>query len=83
MNANQHIPTLQATAAVLLPGMRHARSVLDVSIRGLEYFEGQAAKDAANGKAVTLRRMEPALKRQVENSEAMLRVFGRLHAEVD
>lgn len=46
------IPTLEATAAVLLPGMRHARSLLDVSIQVLDYFKSQAAKDAAVGKCV-------------------------------
>jgi hypothetical protein len=35
---------------MLLPGMKHARSRLDVSIRVLEYFERQAAVDAAAGK---------------------------------
>jgi hypothetical protein len=39
---------LQATAAVLLPGMKHARSLLDVSIRVLEYFERHGDADEAH-----------------------------------
>lgn len=42
MKPQQHIPTLQAIAATVLPGMRHARALLDVSIRVLEYFERHA-----------------------------------------
>lgn len=49
MKAQDHIPTLQATAALLLPGMKHARSLLDVSIRVVQYFESHAARDAAIG----------------------------------
>jgi hypothetical protein len=32
----------QTTAAMLLPGMKHTRSLLDVSIRVLEYFATHA-----------------------------------------
>jgi hypothetical protein len=45
MTPQESVPTLQATAAMLLPGMKHARSLLDVSIRVLQYFESNAARD--------------------------------------
>jgi hypothetical protein len=38
MNPKDYILSLRATAATVLPGMRHARSLLDVSIRVLEIF---------------------------------------------
>lgn len=75
------IPTLEATAAVLLPGMRHARSLLDVSIQVLEYFKHQAAKDAAAGKGVAMDGAEEHLIREAENVRALLNAFGRLHGK--
>ena len=77
-NPKEHIPTLQATAAMLLPGMRHARSLLDVSIRVLEYFEKQVAKDAANGRGITAQGAEPSLVKEAEQVRALLTAFGRL-----
>jgi hypothetical protein len=79
MKPQDHIPTLRATAAVLLPGMKHARALLDVSIRVLEYFELHAASDAATGTATPLRPVEPNLKKEVENAKALLAAFGHLH----
>ena len=75
------IPTLAATAAVLLPGMRHARSLLDVSIQVLEYFKHQAAKDAAAGKGVAMEGAEEHLIQEAENVKALLNAFGRLHGK--
>ena len=78
MRHRERIPTLQATAAMLLPGMRHARSLLDVSIRVLEYFERQVAQDAANGSGVTPQKAEPSLVKEAEQVRALLTAFGRL-----
>jgi len=86
MKANERVdaaavvPTLQATAAVLLPGMRHARSLLDVSIRVLEYFEKHALKDVSSGKATAVPAVDRALVNEAENVKAMLTAFGRLHS---
>ncbi len=80
MNPREAIPTLQATAATLLPGMRHARSLLDVSIRVLEYFEAHAARDAASGTATTFQ-AEPNLMKEAEQVRALLSAFGRLHGK--
>ena len=66
------------TAAVLLPGMRHARSLLDVSIQVLDYFQKQAAKDAAAGKGVAMEGVEEHLIKEAENAKALLNAFGRL-----
>ena len=79
MKPQEHIPTLHATAAMMLPGMKHARALLDVSIRVLEYFERHAARDATTGKATNFKRAEPSLQQEVENAKALLRAFGRLH----
>jgi hypothetical protein len=79
MNPQEHIPTLRATAAVLLPGMKHARALLDVSIRVLEYFERHAAHDAATGTATNFKPVGPDFKKEVENAKALLAAFGRLH----
>ena len=81
MNPKESIPTLQATAAMLLPGMKHARSLLDVSIRVLEYFETHVASDAENGKLTTWKKVEPNLLKDAEQVRAMLSAFGRLHGE--
>jgi len=77
-DARKTIPTLEATAAVLLPGMRHARSLLDVSIQVLDYFQKQAAKDAAAGKGVAMEGVEEHLIKEAENVKALLNAFGRL-----
>jgi hypothetical protein len=73
------LQTLQATAAMFLPGMKHARSLLDVSIRVLEYFESHAASDAAAGQVTTSRKVEPRLIEEAENVKALLCAFGRLN----
>ena len=64
---------------MLLPGMKHARSLLDVSIRVLQYFESHAARDLATGTANTLQAVEPKLVKDAEQIKAMLSAFGRLH----
>jgi hypothetical protein len=79
MNPREHIPTLHATAAVVLPGMRQARALLDVSIRVLEYFERHAARDAATGTATTFKPADRSLLKEVENVKALLSAFDRLH----
>ena len=79
MKTNEPIQTLQATAAMLLPGMKHARSLLDVSIRVLEYFESHAASDAAAGQVTTSRKLEPRLIEEAENVRALLCAFSRLN----
>jgi hypothetical protein len=78
--AIQHIPTLQATAALLLPGLKHARSLLDVSIRVLQYFESQALKDANSGKATQPPAADRTLIDEAENVKALMTAFGRLHS---
>ena len=78
MNPKDSIPSLQATASMLLPGMKQARSLLEVSIRVLEYFQTHAASDAANGTATTLR-VDPALIRDAAQVRALLTAFGRFN----
>ena len=80
-NLKGQIPTLPATATMLLPGMRHARSLLDVSIRVLEYFEKQVAQDAASGTGVTKQLAEPNLVKEAEQVRALLTAFGRLNGK--
>ena len=81
MTAKEAIPTLQATAKMLLPGMRHARSLLDVSIQVLQYFEAQAAKDADLGTFTQPVDAEKKLLAEVENVKALLSAFGRLQGK--
>jgi hypothetical protein len=76
--AHDQIPTLQATAKMLLPGMKHARSLLDVSIRVLEYFERHAAQDAAAGSITAQQNAEPNLIAEAEKARALLSAFGRI-----
>jgi hypothetical protein len=79
MTPQESVPTLQATAAMLLPGMKHARSLLDVSIRVLQYFESNAARDLCHRHGTILQRVEPNLIKEAEQVKAMLSAFGRLH----
>jgi hypothetical protein len=79
MRVQEQIAAIEATARMLLPGMRHARALMDVSIRVLEYFDRYAARDAANGTATSFKAAEPDLQREVENVRALLSAFGRLH----
>jgi hypothetical protein len=78
-SAQAKIPTLQATAAMLLPGMKHARSLLDVSIRVLEYFQHHAANDCAAGKFTAPQKAAPDLVEEAEKIKALLSAFGRLN----
>ena len=78
MNPKDHIPQLQATAKRVLPGFREARSVLDVYIHVLEYFEKQVAVDVANRTATPLRGIEPSLVREAEQVKAMIGAFTKL-----
>ena len=82
MNPNDHVPSLQATAAALLPGMRQARSLLDVSIRVLEDFEAHAVHDAATG-TVTPLRIDPTLLRDAAQVRGLLTAFGRLSSSTN
>lgn len=79
MNVKDQIPSLQAAATVLLPGLKHARSLLDVSIRVLEYFETHALKDAHSGTVTALPAPDRKLIEDVANVRRMLSAFGRLH----
>ncbi len=81
MNPKETVPTLQVTAAMLLPGMMHARALLDVSIRVLQYFHSHAASDVAMGSATTFKGTEPDLIREAEQVKALLSAFGRLHGK--
>ena len=45
MKPHEHIPALHATAAVMLPGLRQARALLDATIRVYEYFDRHATRD--------------------------------------
>ena len=78
MKPHEHIPVQQAMATLLLPGLRHARSLMDVSIRVLEYFEQHAAREAITGKAVRLEPADPVLIEEAENLKVMFTTFTRL-----
>ena len=78
MNPKDHIPQLQATAKLMLPGFKEARSVLDVYIHVLEYFEKQVALDVAHRTATPLRGIEPSLVRDAEQVKAMMGAFTKL-----
>ena len=73
-----NIPMLQAQASMLMPGMRHARTLLDTAICVLEYFEGHAAADARDGAGASEFRADPLLTGAVDRMVAMLSAFRRL-----
>jgi hypothetical protein len=77
MNAKDHVPTLQATAATVLPGMKQARSLLDIAIQVLEYFEKHAAHDVESGTMTPQARADPKVIADAE-VKAMLSAFGKL-----
>jgi hypothetical protein len=78
MNPRDHIPVQQAMASLLLPGMRHARGLMDISIRVLEYLEQHAAREAITGKGVRLAPADPVLIEEAENLKVMFTTFTRL-----
>ena len=79
MRAPLKTPTLQATAAAVLPGMRRARALLDVSIRVMEYFERHPARDASSGASTNSAPAGPSTPTEAEHVKALLEAFGRLH----
>jgi hypothetical protein len=83
MNVKDHIPALQVTAVAVLPGMKQARSLLEITIRVLEYFEKHVASDVANRTATPLKGVDPSLLSDAEQLKALLSAFGRLHARGD
>ena len=77
--AKQRIPELHAMAAVMLPGMRQTRAIVDMAIRVLEYFDRHATRDVATG-TFTLSEPPPGdLQKEVQQFRSMLSVFGKLH----
>ena len=77
-SVHANIPMLRAQAAMLMPGMRHARSLLDTAICVLEYFEKDAVRDASGGRVTSQTRADPALADEAERMVAMLSAFRRL-----
>ena len=77
-SVHSNIPMLQAQAAILVPGMRHARSLLDTAISVLEYFEKDAARDASGDRVTGRSRADPGLAEAAERMVAMLSAFRRL-----
>jgi hypothetical protein len=67
----------------VLPGFREARSVLDVYIHVLEYFEKHVAVDVTNRMARPLRGIEPGLVREAEQVQAMIGAFTELIDRLD
>lgn len=79
MKPQDHIPSLHATATVMLPGMRQSRAMLDAAIRVLEYFERHAARDVATGTSTTFTPAPQSLQKEVEHLKALVSAFTRLH----
>lgn len=77
-NLHANLPMLQAQAAMLVPGMRHARSLLDTAICVLEYFETQAARDASGDRVAKPSQADPGLAEEAERMVAMLSAFRHL-----
>jgi hypothetical protein len=73
------IPELHAMAAVMLPGMRQSRAMLEVAIRVLEYFESHAARDVATGVATRFNPPPEGIMREVETLKDWVSAFHKLH----
>ena len=71
MKPQDHIPALHATAAVMLPGMRQARALLDVAIRVCEYFDRHAARDVATRTFTAFTPAPKSLQIEVEKLKAL------------
>jgi hypothetical protein len=81
VKGKERIPEIHATAAVMLPGMRQSRAILDMSIRVLEYFDRHATRDAATG-TFTINEPPPEdLQKDVQQFRSLLSAFGKLHAK--
>jgi hypothetical protein len=79
MNPQDQIPSLHAIAVQMLPGMRQARALLDVSVHVLEYFERHAEYEATTGKPAPFELADRARVEEVEQLRSMLNAFRRLH----
>ena len=79
MNPRDHIPQLHTQAAIMLPGLKQARALMDVTIRTLEYFERYAARDVATGTSTVLTPPPASLMKEVDQLKAVLSAFGHLH----
>lgn len=79
MKPQDHIPELHATAAVMLPGMKQARAILDASIRVFEYFERHATRDVATGTFTPFTPAPESLQTEVDKLKALLSAFSNLH----
>ena len=75
MTTKQTLPPIEEAAAMLLPGLRHARSLIEVAIRVLQYFEVHT-KDGVQ--TVVPKKPDEKLAEEVEQVKALLSAFGQL-----
>jgi len=75
MPAHQALPPIEDAAAMLLPGLKHARSLIEVAIRVLQYFEVRNPDDL---KTVIPKTPDENLFEDVEQLKPLLSVFGAL-----
>lgn len=84
MNPKKPTPELpvttdvRATAMAVLSGFREARSVLDVYIQVLEYFEYQLAPDVAQRPRRPPPKVDPSLVRHAHHVKTIMKMFGTL-----
>ena len=70
----------RATAMALLSGFREARSVLDVYVHVLEYFEEQLAPDVADRPPKPPPKVDPTLVRKAQQMKTIMSMFGKVTA---
>ena len=79
MKPQDAIPALHATAAVMLPGMRQARALLDATIQVYEYFDRHATRDVHTRTFTGFTPAPKTLQTEVEKLKDLLESFSLLH----
>jgi len=75
MPTHQALPPIEDAAAMPLPGLKHARSLIEVAIRVLQYFE---LRNPDGLKTVIPKTPDERLAEDVEQLKALLSVFSTL-----
>jgi hypothetical protein len=79
MKPHEHIAALHATAAVMLPGLRQARALLDATISVYEYFDRHATRDVYTRTFTGFTPATKDLQTEVEKLKDLLTAFSHLH----
>jgi hypothetical protein len=79
MNPQDHLPTLQARAQEVLPGLRAAVAQLEIAVHVVEYFASHAEKERTTGTFIAVQPPNRELLQEIDTLKGMLNCFCRLY----